>query len=306
MGQPVLDASGLMGQVVEVLPYAARVLLLTDVTHSIPVGQPQRPARHCGGNRQPDYLELRHVAETADIKAGDLLVSSGLGQRFPSGYPVAQVTEVVHGSGQPFAIVRAVPTAMLNRSRYLMLVFSDSRTPEERAAAAAEAQADADRKLPPKGPRRARRTASPAALPKAQPAAGAAPAAPARRRDNDQWASEQRLGHLVQSDARTVAQRRADARQCGNRPAVVAGPAIAFWSLTLPHRGGLGATFCFGLAQDVLAGTLFGQSALPLILIAFLVLSLQQRLRMFPCGSRAWCCWSCLASRSWSSSGSTR
>ena len=259
------------------------------------------------GTGNPDYLELRHVAETADIKAGDLLVSSGLGQRFPSGYPVAQVTEVVHGSGQPFAIVRAVPTAMLNRSRYLMLVFSDSRTPEERAAAAAEAQADADRKLPPKGPRRARRLASPAALPKAHNR----PPVPRRRhqpvrRDNDQWASEQRLGHLVQSDARTVAQRRADARQCGNRPAVVAGPVIAFWSLTLPHRGGLGAAFCFGLAQDVLAGTLFGQSALPLILIAFLVLSLQQRLRMFPCGSRAWCCWSCLASRSWSSSGSTR
>ena len=60
------------------------------------------------------------------------------------------------------------------------------------------------------------------------------------------------------------------------------GLVITFWSLVLPHRGGLGAAFCFGLAQDVLAGTLFGQSALPLILIAFLVLSLQQRLRMFP------------------------
>ncbi len=80
-----------------------------------------------------------------------MLVSSGLGQRFPSGYPVAQVTEVVHGSGQPFAIVRAVPTAMLNRSRYLMLVFSDSRTPEERAADAAEAQADADQKAAAEG-----------------------------------------------------------------------------------------------------------------------------------------------------------
>ncbi|MHA6478264.1 rod shape-determining protein MreC [Stutzerimonas sp. KH-1] len=146
MGQPVLDASGLMGQVVEVLPYAARVLLLTDVTHSIPVQVNRNGLRAIAvGTGNPDYLELRHVAETADIKEGDLLVSSGLGQRFPSGYPVAQVTEVVHGSGQPFAIVRAVPTAMLNRSRYLMLVFSDSRTPEERAAAAAQAQVDADR-----------------------------------------------------------------------------------------------------------------------------------------------------------------
>lgn len=147
VGQPVLDASGLMGQVVEVMPYAARVLLLTDVTHSIPVQVNRNGLRAIAiGTGSPDYLELRHVAETADIKEGDLLVSSGLGQRFPSGYPVAQVTEVVRGSGQPFSIVRAVPTAMLNRSRYLLLVFSDSRSPEERATQAAEAQVSADRK----------------------------------------------------------------------------------------------------------------------------------------------------------------
>ncbi|MGM3386127.1 rod shape-determining protein MreC [Stutzerimonas stutzeri] len=146
VGQPVLDASGLMGQVVEVMPYAARVLLITDVTHSIPVQVNRNGLRAIAiGTGSPDYLELRHVAETADIKEGDLLVSSGLGQRFPSGYPVAQVTEVIRGSGQPFSIVRATPTAMLNRSRYLLLVFSDSRTPEERANAAAEAQESADR-----------------------------------------------------------------------------------------------------------------------------------------------------------------
>lgn len=146
LGQPVLDASGLMGQVVEVMPYAARVLLLTDVTHSIPVQVNRNGLRAIAvGTGSPDYLELRHVAETADIKEGDLLVSSGLGQRFPSGYPVAQVTEVVRGSGQPFLIVRAIPTAMLNRSRYLLLVFSDSRSPEERATAAAQAQESADR-----------------------------------------------------------------------------------------------------------------------------------------------------------------
>ncbi|MCW3149814.1 rod shape-determining protein MreD [Stutzerimonas stutzeri] len=60
------------------------------------------------------------------------------------------------------------------------------------------------------------------------------------------------------------------------------GMVIAYWSLTLPHRGGMGAAFGFGLALDVLSGTLLGQNGLPLILIAFLVLSLQQRLRMFP------------------------
>lgn len=172
LGQPVLDASGLMGQVVEVMPYAARVLLLTDVTHSIPVQVNRNGLRAIAvGTGSPDYLELRHVAETADIKEGDLLVSSGLGQRFPSGYPVAQVTEVVRGSGQPFLIVRAIPTAMLNRSRYLLLVFSDSRSPEERATAAAQAQETADREA-------AEQSGQPAAS-EAAPGPQASDAAPA-------------------------------------------------------------------------------------------------------------------------------
>ena len=145
LGQPVLDARGLMGQVVELMPYTSRVLLLTDSTHSIPVQVNRNGLRAiASGTGNPERLELRHVADTADIKEGDLLVSSGLGQRFPAGYPVATVREVIHDSGQPFAIVRAVPTAALNRSRYLLLVFSDTRTPEERANDAAQAQESLD------------------------------------------------------------------------------------------------------------------------------------------------------------------
>ena len=145
LGQPVLDARGLMGQVVEIMPYTARVLLLTDSTHSIP-GQVNRNGLRAiaSGVGNPESLDLRHVADTADIKEGDLLVSSGLGQRFPAGYPVAVVTKVVHDPGQPFALVRAKPTASLNRSRYVLLVFSDPRSPEERAADAAVAQQKAD------------------------------------------------------------------------------------------------------------------------------------------------------------------
>jgi len=146
LGQPVLDARGLMGQVVELMPYTSRVLLLTDTTHSIPVQVNRNGLRAiASGTGNPERLELRHVADTADIKEGDLLVSSGLGQRFPAGYPVATVKEVIHDSGQPFAIVRAVPTAALNRSRYLLLVFSDNRTPEERANDAAQAQEAEDK-----------------------------------------------------------------------------------------------------------------------------------------------------------------
>ncbi|WP_121493977.1 rod shape-determining protein MreC, partial [Pseudomonas aeruginosa] len=171
VGQPVLDASGLMGQVVEVMPYTARVLLLTDTTHSIPVQVNRNGLRAIAvGTGNPERLELRYVADTADIKEGDLLVSSGLGQRFPAGYPVATVKEVIHDSGQPFAVVRAVPTAKMNRSRYVLLVFSDSRTPEQRANDAAEAQEEADKKAA---------AGAQAPQPAAQPAAAPSPATPA-------------------------------------------------------------------------------------------------------------------------------
>ncbi|NES09533.1 rod shape-determining protein MreC, partial [Pseudomonas laurentiana] len=74
LGQPVLDARGLMGQVVELMPYTARVLLLTDTTHSIPVQVNRNGLRAiASGTGNPERLELRHVADTADIKEGDLL-----------------------------------------------------------------------------------------------------------------------------------------------------------------------------------------------------------------------------------------
>ena len=181
LGQPVLDARGLMGQVVELMPNTSRVLLLTDTTHSIPVQVNRNGLRAiASGTGNPERLELRHVADTADIKVGDLLVSSGLGQRFPAGYPVATVKEVIHDSGQPFAIVRAVPTAALNRSRYLLLVFSDSRTPEERANDAAKAQeAEQNGEAPAIVPTTVPKPSvpAPAAAPAAVPATPAAPAA---------------------------------------------------------------------------------------------------------------------------------
>ena len=177
LGQPVLDARGLMGQVVELMPYTSRVLLLTDTTHSIPVQVNRNGLRAiASGTGNPERLELRHVADTADIKVGDLLVSSGLGQRFPAGYPVATVKEVIHDSGQPFAIVRAVPTAALNRSRYLLLVFSDSRTPEERANDAAKAQeAEQNGEAPPVIPATVPKPVEPAVAPAPAPAPVATP-----------------------------------------------------------------------------------------------------------------------------------
>jgi rod shape-determining protein MreC len=162
-------------------------LLLTDSTHSIPVQVNRNGLRAiASGTGNPERLELRHVADTADIKEGDLLVSSGLGQRFPAGYPVATVKEVIHDSGQPFAIVRAVPTAALNRSRYLLLVFTDGRSPEQRASDAAQAQEAADRQGQPVAPATLAPVVAPAATvaPAAVAPVAPATAAPARGANN--------------------------------------------------------------------------------------------------------------------------
>lgn len=123
-GQAVLDAFGLMGQVVEVSAHYAFVLLITDATHAIPVQITRNGSRFVAeGTGNLFELNLRHVANTQDIKVGDLLVSSGLGQRFPVGYPVAEVTSVVIDPAKRFAHVRAKPKAELNQSRHILLVF---------------------------------------------------------------------------------------------------------------------------------------------------------------------------------------
>ena len=125
LGQPLLDAYGLMGQVVEVNRYTSRALLITDTSHSVPVQVNRNNLRLiAAGAGAIDGLELTHVQDTADVRVGDLLVSSGLGQRFPVGYPVGVVSEIVHDPGQPFAVVRARPSAHLDRSRHVLLVFT--------------------------------------------------------------------------------------------------------------------------------------------------------------------------------------
>lgn len=128
-GQPVLDAFGLMGQIVEVDEDTSRVLLISDSTHAIPVQVNRNGARAIAeGTGDLNQLSLRHVSINADIREGDILVSSGLGERFPVGYPVAEVTQVVRNSGQAFARVIARPMARLDRSRHVLLVFDTHTT----------------------------------------------------------------------------------------------------------------------------------------------------------------------------------
>jgi rod shape-determining protein MreC len=128
VGQPVLDAAGIVGQVDEVTPFASTVRLITDPSHAIPVQVNRNGIRAIAhGTGVTSSLDLVNVPSNADIQTGDLLVSSGLGGRFPAGYPVAHVSSVEVEPGRPFARVRAQPTAALDRSREFLLVRSSAR-----------------------------------------------------------------------------------------------------------------------------------------------------------------------------------
>jgi len=124
VGQPVMDSSGLAGQISELSAYSSRVLLLTDASHALPIQVNRNGLRFIvQGTGNYEALKVLHVPDTADIREGDLLVSSGLAGRFPAGYPVARVSEVSHDPGEPFATVKARPVAQLQRSRHFLLLF---------------------------------------------------------------------------------------------------------------------------------------------------------------------------------------
>lgn len=132
VGQPLIDADGLMGQVVEVSSGYSRALLITDATHSLPVQVNRNGVRAIAeGTGSLGTLEIRHVSATTDIREGDLLVTSGLGGRFPVGYPVAEVSLVERDPGQAFARVIARPSAALDRSRHVLLVFTSAPGQED-------------------------------------------------------------------------------------------------------------------------------------------------------------------------------
>jgi rod shape-determining protein MreC len=124
VGQAVLDADGIMGQVIEVGPITSRVLLITDPSSAVPVQNIRNGIRGIvvgGGN--PDELRLVHMPETADIRQGDVLISSGLGQRYPKDYRVGVVRKVMRMAGEHFAMVSVRPSAHINRSQYVLLIW---------------------------------------------------------------------------------------------------------------------------------------------------------------------------------------
>ena len=126
IGQALLDANGLMGQVDEVLPFTAWVLLITDSHHVIPVEVNRNGERALvrGSSTAATELELLFVTHAQDIKAGDRLVSSGMGLVYPKNYPVAEIVSVFSDPGQDFATIKARPLAQLASTRHVMLVFN--------------------------------------------------------------------------------------------------------------------------------------------------------------------------------------
>lgn len=128
LGQPLIGADGVMGQIIHLGPLSSTAMLITDANHATPVQINRNGLRAIAvGTGAPDRLTIPYLPISADIVEGDLLVSSGLGGRFPPDYPVAVVSKVEKNPTQPYAIIHVVPTAKLERSREVLLVWPAGR-----------------------------------------------------------------------------------------------------------------------------------------------------------------------------------
>ena len=154
VGQSVIDAGGLLGQVITVTPLTSTVLLVTDLEHAVPVIIARNGVRLVAyGSGRADHLALRNVPLSADVEVGDTLVTSGLGGRFPPGFPVGTITGLQPDDSRAFLVGDLTPAAQLDRGRDVLLL-RDVVVPvttadldaaaAEREAAAARAQAEAD------------------------------------------------------------------------------------------------------------------------------------------------------------------
>jgi rod shape-determining protein MreC len=124
VGQSVIDAHGIMGQVTQVAGDVSRVTLITDAGHAIPVLNNRSGLRALVfGTGNPDTVKVPYLTANADIQEGDLLVSSGIGGTFPPGYPVARVTKIVNDPNEAFLAITAKPAAQLNHGKQVLLIW---------------------------------------------------------------------------------------------------------------------------------------------------------------------------------------
>lgn len=131
VGLPVLDAKGVMGQVIDVGLMTSTVLLISDSNCAVPVRNDRTGERAIlVGTNNISHLSLINLPSTSSIIKGDLLVTSGLGRRYPEGYPVGRVDEVTHILGDDFMTVRVTPIARLNRNRLVLLIWPEEEHDE--------------------------------------------------------------------------------------------------------------------------------------------------------------------------------
>lgn len=131
-GQPVLDDQGIVGQVQNVGTISSRVILITDVTHAVPVRVSRNGIRLvASGMGQVDKLTHNYVPHSYDIQVGDKLVTSGLGGKYPEGYPVSKVLDVNQDETRAFSEIYSQPVAQIDRLRYLLLLWANEKPTEE-------------------------------------------------------------------------------------------------------------------------------------------------------------------------------
>ena len=131
-GQPVVDAYGVVGQVARVDVFSSAVLLLTDLNHAIPVQIERNALRTLArGSDEQETLYLSFVPLNADVNLGDRIVTSGLGRKFPAGYPVGEVIGVSIEPGAPFQTIKVKPMVNANRLSQVLLVTDRGETSQE-------------------------------------------------------------------------------------------------------------------------------------------------------------------------------
>jgi rod shape-determining protein MreC len=128
-GQPVIDDKGVVGQILHVGANSSRVILISDISHAVPVRVERNGLRLiASGSGRINRLVHNFVTKSDDVKVGDLLVTSGLGGKYPEGYPVARITSVRSDESREFGRILSQPVAKIDRLRYMLLLSTVSNS----------------------------------------------------------------------------------------------------------------------------------------------------------------------------------
>ena len=153
VGQPVIDPYGIRGQIDEVGVLQSKAILITDPGHAIPVQVNRNGLRAIAfGTGASDTVSIRYLTASADIKEGDLLISSGIGGGFPFGYPVAKVKKIVANPNESFLDIVATPMALIGHDKEVLLIWPSQKVlppPEPKKPAELKKPSEARKPQPP-------------------------------------------------------------------------------------------------------------------------------------------------------------